>query len=481
MEAVADIALRNDSRLALCQALRDEGEIRRPNRLLQGGDPGSKEIADARAALDHNLQVLEHGVKLSPPKLTRPSKPGVDSFYLLHNSLPHQSGGYATRTHGLLTGLKRSGRQVVGITRPGFPSQSRVFDQRPGTEPTDVIDGVRYSRLIGPVTAMPRSDLQGFVNCYAELMQPLVTELSPKLIHGVSNWWNGHAAVASAQALGVPSIYEVRGLWEVTRSSRQTGWEGSDTYELDARYEADAAKHADRVIAITGGLRDELVRRGVESHKITLVPNAVDVERFASAPAASVRRELGWGDRCILGFVGSVTFYEGLDLLLSTVDIAKNETATPLGVLIMGDGPVLGSLKSLATSLGIEDLCHFAGRVPHGEVERYLQAIDVTPFPRLPLPVCEMVSPLKPLESMASKTSVIVSSVQALSEMVPDGCGLVVEKGSVTELADAIIRLADDPTLRSDFAENAFTWVSENRSWDVVSQRVADLYAELID
>ena len=107
--------------------------------------------------------MLEHGVKLSPPKLTRPSKPGVDSFYLLHNSLPHQSGGYATRTHGLLTGLKRSGRQVVGITRPGFPSEPVLTSGC--TEPTDVIGG--YSRLIGPVTAMPRSDLQGFVNCYA--------------------------------------------------------------------------------------------------------------------------------------------------------------------------------------------------------------------------------------------------------------------------------------------------------------------------
>ena len=130
----------------------------------------------------------------------------MDSFYLLHNSLPHQSGGYATRTHGLLTGLKRSGRQVVGITRPGFPSQSRVFDQRPGTEPTDVIDGVRYSRLIGPVTAMPRSDLQGFVNCYAELMQPLVTELSPKLIHGVSNWWNGHAGSRRSSPRGAVDL-----------------------------------------------------------------------------------------------------------------------------------------------------------------------------------------------------------------------------------------------------------------------------------
>ena len=81
---------------------------------------------------------------------------------------------------------------------------------------------------------------------------------------------------------------------------------------------------------------------------------------------------------------------------------------------------------------------------------------------------------------MASRIPVIVSSVQALAEMVPDECGLVVEKGSIPALASAIAALADDPARRALFAENAFAWVSEARNWTAVAQRVDDLYTELL-
>ena len=481
LTAAPAVTLTSTVRTALVAALRNRGEIRRPLALLGGSDDGGAEADEHRGALTRNLDLLEGGIVLDSPVMVRSSADGVDSLYLLHNSLPHKSGGYATRTHGLLSGLNRLGRDVVGVTRPGFPPVQRSFDQRPGIAPNDVVDGIRYSRLIGPVTSMPRSDLQGFVETYAHMIEPLVDEVRPRLIHGASNWWNGHAAVAIGAAIGVPSIYEVRGLWEVTRASREPGWGDSDVFELDAMYETEAARLADRVICITGGLRDEMVARGIPAEKITIVPNAVDVDRFASAPNDdSVRRGLGWTDKCVLGFVGSLTFYEGLDLLLEAVEQASNESATELAVLIVGDGPMLQPLKALASELGLDDRCHFAGRVPHSEVERYLSAVDITPFPRLPLPVCEMVSPLKPLESMASRIPVIVSSVQALAEMVPDGCGVVVEKGSVDALASVIATLADDPAQRRQLAENAFVWVSESRNWTAVAQRVDDLYAELL-
>ena len=381
------------ARLALVEALRALGEIRRPLQLLVGADTSQPRVEEHRMALSRNQNILDHGVQLEAPAMIKSSADSVDSLYLLHNSLPYKSGGYATRTHGLLTGLDRLGRDVIGVTRPGFPPQKRSFDQLAGIPTDDVVDGIRYSRLIGPVTSAPRSDLQGFVDLYAKLAEPLVNEVRPRLmIHGASNWWNGHGAVALARSIDVPSIYEVRGLWEITRASREPGWIGSDVFALDAMYEAEAARLADRVICITGGLRDEMVARGIPAEKITIVPNAVDVDRFASAPDDdSVRRELGWENKCILGFVGSLTFYEGLDLLLHAVQQASNETATELAVLIVGDGPMLEPLKALAVELGLDDRCHFSGRVPHSEVERYLSAVDITPFPRLPLPVCEMV------------------------------------------------------------------------------------------
>jgi glycosyltransferase involved in cell wall biosynthesis len=473
------------SLIRLANSLHTVGEIRRTTLLLRGyyttGNSQSPQLTRLHEKRERELQMLDYGPTLIPPPMLTPQTRGVNSLYLLHNSLPYQSGGYATRTHGLLTGLNLGGHQVVGVTRPGFPATRGAFNQQPNLTPFDVIDGVEYHRLIGEVTTMPRGDLQGFVNRYCELLQPIVAQFQPQIIHAASNWWNGHAATMAAQSLGIPSIYEVRGLWEVTRASRNPSWASTETYQLEVRYETHAALQADHVIAITAGLKRELVRRGVSADKISIVPNGVDAERFANIERdEDLKTELGLAGRCILGFVGSITFYEGLISLLDAVAVMRTLTKTPLGVIFVGDGPVTGELMEHTTALGLDDVVRFVGRVPHHEVERYLGIIDITPFPRESLPVCEMVSPLKPLESMAAGIPVVVSAVEALAEMIPsEEHGVVVPRGDVPALATALAELVDDPDRRAVLASNARTWVQSERNWSLLSQRVGDIYDDL--
>ncbi|GIS44783.1 MAG: hypothetical protein Ct9H90mP16_18530 [Candidatus Poseidoniales archaeon] len=81
---------------------------------------------------------------------------------------------------------------------------------------------------------------------------------------------NGHAANLVAQELGIPSVYEVRGLWEITRASRQPNWYGSEQYKFVENMEAKAAKDATAVICITQALADEMIRRGVDQKRLPL-------------------------------------------------------------------------------------------------------------------------------------------------------------------------------------------------------------------
>ncbi len=402
------------------------------------------------------------------------------SLYLLHNALPHDSGGYATRSHGLLGGLRTHGHEAVPVTRPGFPAVKYVFDQDPTTPDFDVVEGVLYHHLLGPVPSQPRSDLQGFVDLYVEGLDPLIRGYRPSVIHAASNWWNGFAAVSAARTYGVASIYEIRGLWEVTRSSRIDGWQQTERYQVDANYETEVALRADRVIAITGGLRDEMVRRGVPEEKITVVPNAVDLSKFRPLPRDDeLATSLGINDEVVVGFAGTLTFYEGLDDLLRAGVIVKNSSKVPFRFLFVGDGPMRTDMQSLALELGLSDNCIFTGRVLHSEVGRYLSLMAITPFPRKALPVCEMVSPLKPLESMATGTAVLGSDVQALRELIPTGAGLTFAKGDVADLAEKLKVLIEDSSFRAKLVSNAHNWVAGHRTWERVSQPVVDLYREL--
>lgn len=403
------------------------------------------------------------------------------ALYFLHNSLPEKSGGYATRTQGLLNGLKQTGHTVVGITRPGFPAVNGVFDQRAGIEETDVVHGITYHRLISSKQVMPRKDIGEFANHYADLAEKFVDEYRPSIIHAASNWWNGFGALASARRHDLPMVYEVRGLWELTKASRDAAWGESEAYRLDAVYEASVASQADHVITLSGALRNELVARGVDESKISIVPNAVDLTRFAPRPPeANLITKYKLAGKTVFGFAGTLTFYEGLDLLLEALAGLSPSQRDKVALLVVGDGPVASDLKALAKDLGISDLVHFVGRVPHLQVVNYLSVMDVTPFPRLPLPVCETVPPIKPLESMAMGRAVVVSSVHVLEEMIDDDeTGLVFTAGDVDSLRAACAQLIESPELVTRLGENAREWAEQNRGWSAVSQTLAEVYEEL--
>ena len=223
-----------------------------------------------------------------------------------------------------------------------------------------------------------------------------------------------------------------------------------------------------------------MINRGVRSDVITIVPNAVDPHLFVPRERdRELERQLGVEEACVIGFVGTLTHYEGLDDLLRAGARLKHDSSTPLKYLFVGDGPATLDLVSLAEELGLaSDVC-FTGRVSPRDVHRYLSVIDITPFPRKPFPVTELVSPLKPLESMASGIPVIVSDVAALREMVPEGAGLIFEKGNLESLTTELGGLIDDPTLRRELSSNAREWVLEHRTWEAVSRPLAEVYEAL--
>ena len=278
-----------------------------------------------------------------------------------------------------------------------------------------------------------------------------------------------------------PLIYEVRGLWEVTKASRQPSWAGSQEFTFMSNMERDAAIHATTVLTLTEGLRDEMVKRGVDRDKIVLVPNGVDSSRFVPRdPDEALMAELGIGDRLVIGYIGSIVPYEGLDDLIDAVAVLRETHRDRFRVLIIGDGKSLAELREQSANLGLDDYILFTGRVPHEDVERYYSLIDICPFPRKPQPVCELVSPLKPFESMAMRKAVVVSNVQALCEIVQDGVtGLVFEKGSTTSLVEALDRLITDDHLRADLGLAAREWVVAERDWHKLGQVVADLYERI--
>src|SRR5690606_18167139 len=100
----------------------------------------------------------------------------------------------------------------------------------------------------------------------------------------------------------------------------------------------------------------------------------------------------------VIGFIGTFAGYEGLDdLILSCAELKRH--TREFHVLLVGDGAASNLVNRMITELNLG--AHFTtpGRVPHSEIQRYYSLADLMVYPRKPLPVCEMVSPLKPFEA----------------------------------------------------------------------------------
>jgi glycosyltransferase involved in cell wall biosynthesis len=291
-----------------------------------------------------------------------------------------------------------------------------------------------------------------------------------QVIHAHSPYRCGVPASRAARRLGLPFVYEVRGLWEESGVAEENFARGSAKYRFWKAKETQAMLAADRLILICEALRGEAMRRGVDPARISVAPNAVDLKAFDHNPSqaddspeiAAVRSRLR---PFTIGYVGSIRKLEGVEeLIRAGGELLRRQR--DISVLIVGSGKELPTLQSIAAQEGLGERAVFTGRVPHHEVAAYYGMIDAFVVSRPPLPVCEMVTPLKPLEAMALKRPLIVSDLEALREIVRSGeTGLTYRPQDPGHLADQVERLMDDPALSSRLVRQALTFVREQRSW----------------
>ena len=264
--------------------------------------------------------------------------------------------------------------------------------------------------------------------------------------------------------------------------SRNPEFGRTDAYRYMTGLELHIVQQADLTFVITEALREEMIRRGAPADRLVVLPNGVHTAQFEPRqPDEALIDQLGLRDKTVIGYAGGLVDYEGLDLLLRAAATLKAER-DDFAVIIVGDGHMEPHLHALARDLDVTDVVQFTGRVPHAEVARYISIFQITPFPRLPLPVCELISPIKPFESMAMGKDVISSSVAALTEIVEaDVRGLVFEKGDADDLAAKIRTYLDDPALRERLGRQAREWVLAERDWSDICRIVDGQYHGLLD
>lgn len=397
-------------------------------------------------------------------------------LHVLDHSIPLHSG-YTFRTRAILEQQRRLGWETEHVTGTKHTA--------PYTGPEEIVDGLRFFRTppdTRRIARLPVLDQYAVVSSLRARLEEVVEEVKPDILHAHSPLLNGLAALAVARRRGLPLVYEVRAFWEDAAVDHGTTREGSLRYRLTRALESYVLKRADAVTTICQGLRDDIVGRGIAAEKVTIIPNAVDIEQFAlgGEADAELKRSLGLDGCRVLGFIGSFYAYEGLDLLLDALPAILVQ-APDVRVLLVGGGPQDAALKAQAERLGVADKVCFTGRVPHGEVNRYYDLVDVLCYPRHSMRLTELVTPLKPLEAMAQGRLLVASDVGGHRELIRDGeNGVLFHAGDADDLARRVLMLLADastwPRLRAAGRE----FVESERNWAVSVNRYVNVYGKCL-
>lgn len=410
-------------------------------------------------------------------------KQQIRVVYAVNNSLPETSNGYATRTHYIASAAHNKNIDIYPVTRVGYPVDIRKLNVTAEELEDHTIDHITYAHLDKEGFRLRQVNTFDYIHNYADMLIEFVMQKKGTIIHAASDYHNGLAAIEAAKNLNVPSIYEVRGFWEITKASRYSGFKESKIFEMMKELETQACQDATSVIALSEVIKDELIQRGIVSDKIYVVDNGVDIEAMKpQAKNITLLRELGWENKFVVGFIGSVVDYEGLPLL---VDAAKNIVRMnndEFRYLIVGDGNDLKNLKELVQQNNMDHLFHFTGRVPFEEVHQYYSILDTACYPRKNWEVCSIVSPKKPFEAMAYGIPIISSSVKANSYFIEHGVnGLVHEIEDIKSLTDQLLSLEKSTDLRKKLGNNAREWVVAHRNSKLAGDLLENIYFTTMD
>lgn len=392
-------------------------------------------------------------------------------LHVLDHSIPLHSG-YTFRTLAILREQRKMGWETIHLTSP-----------KQGASPADPepVDGLLFHRTAprsgGPLDLPVLRELVQMRDV-ARRLEALARETRPDILHAHSPVLNARPALAVGRRLGIPVVYEVRAFWEDAAVDHGTTTAWGPRYRATRALETDALRRAAAVTTICEGLRGDIVARGIPAERVTVIPNAVDLERFAgaSAPDAALAASLGLDGGPVIGFIGSFYHYEGLEVLIAAMPaiVAAMPTAR---VLLAGGGPEDERLRARAAATPHGDRIRFLGRVPHADIDRYYDLIDVFVYPRLSTRLTDLVTPLKPLEAMAQGRLVAASDVGGHRELVRDGAtGVLFRAGDPAALAARVVQLLRSPETFPALRREARAFVERERSWPTVVERYRAVY-----
>jgi glycosyltransferase involved in cell wall biosynthesis len=364
---------------------------------------------------------------------------------ILYSHRIQSRDGQSVHLEAMVAALRADGHKVL-VIGPGLYQQADFGGE---------------SRLV----ALIRARLPPLIGALAELaynvpaawrLRRAVRHFDPDMIYERYNLFH-LAGTWFARRQRVPLFLEIN----APLAEERTLFGGLGLRGLATRLEAYVWRSADKVLVVTGTLKRIVERAGVPGGLIEVVPNGINLAEYADLP----RRE-GRSDRVVLGFVGFVRDWHGLDTVIAAMAAAGD--SVPVDLIAVGDGPARSDLERQAATLGLAGRVRFTGLQARERVPALIAGFDIALQPR----VVEYASPLKIFEYMAAGRAIVAPDQENIREILRDGeTALLFDPARPEAMWQAILRLAGSAALRqrlgsaarAEIVRRDYTWAGNAR------------------
>ena len=375
---------------------------------------------------------------------------------ILYSHRIQSRDGQSVHVDELIAAFRAEGHEVM-VVGPGF------YEQASFGGGSSFVDAVR--RLL-PGAIGELAELAYNIPAYRRLRRAC-DAFGPEVLYERYNLYF-LAGTWLARRSGLPFLLEVNS----PLADERTRFGRLRLRRLAHSLERRTWRAADRVLPVTGVLRDIIVAAGTPPERVSVVPNGIVLDRFPAASSAMPEREA-----VVLGFVGFVRDWHGLDGVIGA--IAARREGRPVDLVVVGDGPVRAALEEQAAALGIGARLRFLGVVPHGAVPGHVAEFDIALQPK----VTPYASPLKIFDYMAAGRAIVAPDQPNIREILTDGeTALLFDPEVPGAMWQAIARLIDDTGLRQRLGAAARAELErKDYTWRGNARRIATLAATIAD
>jgi len=221
---------------------------------------------------------------------------------------------------------------------------------------------------------------------------------------------------------------------------------------------------SDVVVVTNSSYRDRAVTRGgLDPKDVFIVRNGPDLRTFRPLPP---RPALKHGKPYLIGYVGTMSVQEGLDILLDVALHIKDSGRRDVHFTCIGGGPGLAELRKMAQDKGLDDMFNFTGRIPDKQLLEILSTADVCVNPDRPCEMNDISTMIKIMEYMALCKPIVQFNLKEGRFSAQEASLYADNEKGAADFATKIVWLLENPDERKRMGEFGRRRVEEELAWD---------------